>query len=66
MARERIVDMDEDAEISHIQFLAEFEEEVWPIYERHGYTKDTALLSYQLNLTQNVMIRVRDAVEDSF
>lgn len=62
--RDDIIDVTEEAEISHHQFLAEFDRDVWPIYERHGYTKDAALLAWQLNNIQNTLIRVRDAVED--
>ena len=64
MPRDAIIDMDEETEVSHIEFLSEFEDEVWPIYQRRGLTKDTALLAWQLNNIQNTLLRIRDAVEE--
>jgi hypothetical protein len=54
-AREFIT-MSETNEASHRNFLAEFEEKAWPIYQRYGYSRDTALLMWNLD-------SIRESVE---
>lgn len=45
---EEFIPMAETDEASYRNYLCEFEEKVWPIFERYGYTKDTALLMWTL------------------
>lgn len=42
---------DDDEEAANLATaLDRFEEKFWPLYERRGYSRDTALLSYSLGL----------------
>lgn len=50
---EDIIELNETVEINHRQYLLEFDEKVWPIFEQRGYSKDTALLFWLLNRMEN-------------
>lgn len=54
---DELITMSERTEALHRNYLAEFEEKVWPIYQRWGYTKDTAMLAWML-------MRVTDRQDD--
>jgi hypothetical protein len=45
-------DLDESVP-SWDKWLVEFEADVMPMFLKHGYTRDTALLAYQLNAMYN-------------
>jgi len=38
-----------DAVPSWAPYLQEFDTHAWPLFERHGYSKDAALLAWHLN-----------------
>jgi len=47
------IELDEESEISWTVFLTDFEEQVWPIFQKRGYSKDTALMIWKLNIMEN-------------
>jgi len=47
------IELDEESEISWTVFLRDFEEQVWPMFKKMGYTKDTALMIWKLNIMEN-------------
>lgn len=47
------IELDEATEISWTVFLRDFEEQVWPIFEKRGYSRDTALMIWKLNIMEN-------------
>lgn len=47
--RNELIDMDEEFEASLITFLAEFEEKVWPAFQRRGYTRGEAMIIWELS-----------------
>lgn len=53
---------DEDVEVSWIEVLAEFDDKVWPVFERRGYTKDTALLLWSIIQLKKVVNDIASAV----
>lgn len=65
---EPIIDHSEDVEINWRQYLAEFDEMVWPMFKRYGFTKDTAFLAWMLNRVrlevENLPDQLRDDEED--
>ena len=40
---EELIPLAEATEIAHRNFLAEFEEKVWPIFQHYGYSKEAAV-----------------------
>lgn len=46
--REAAIDLSEKYEEAWIVYLTEFDEKIWPIFKRHGYTKDAALLMWRM------------------
>lgn len=46
---DEVLQITEKAEIHWTKALNEFEESIWPIFERKGYSKDTALTVWWLN-----------------
>jgi len=55
--------LEEWTEVTWINFLTEFEEQVWPIFKRRGYKKDTALMVWKLNIMENTMDNVLATLE---
>jgi hypothetical protein len=46
--RKEVIDLSERYEESWIQWLNEFDQKVWPMFKRHGYTKDAAVIMWRL------------------
>lgn len=42
------IDIGEDSEIFTMEYLSEFMEKIWPMYEHHGFTRDTALIAWSM------------------
>lgn len=57
------IDVTEENEISWINSLSDFDEKVWPLFEKHGYTKDAAHLMWFLNRVVNKLDEVVDVLE---
>jgi len=49
MARDRDLNFSEVCEISWIQYLDAFNEQVWPVFKERGFSKDMALQVWMLN-----------------
>ena len=60
---EPMIDIPEVDEIEHINYLSDFREKVWPIYNKEGMTFGEALIVWRLNCLNNTMRDVRDAIE---
>jgi len=60
--REHYIEWSEDTEVSWIEVLAEFDEKVWPVFERAGYTKDTALILWSIVQLKQAVNDIADAV----
>jgi hypothetical protein len=54
---EEQIPLDESCEQDWIRYLTEFEERVWPMFKRRGYTKDAALITWKIH---QVLINVGD------
>ena len=51
----------EQEEVMWQSFLRDFETEVWPIFRKKGYSKDTALLFFMQHQT---MLRISDLQDE--
>jgi hypothetical protein len=56
------LEVDEHVEITWINYLGDFEKEVWPTFQRMGYTKDTALIVWLINKVNNNIDNVIEAI----
>lgn len=43
-------------------FLTKFERDVWPTMKHHGFSRDTALIVFELNRVQSLLMAVREAL----
>lgn len=48
-APDEVLAITEKAEVHWTRALNEFDESIWPVFQRMGYTKDTALIVFWLN-----------------
>lgn len=55
--RGEYLDWCEDTEVSWIEMLSEFNEKIRPVFERAGYSGDTALIMYSI-------VQLKAAVND--
>src|SRR5690606_10469140 len=46
-------------------WLARFEQHTYPVFERHGYSRDTALLVFMSNLLYSGICDIRDNTRDA-
>ena len=53
--KEEIIGLTEKTEERYHDFLREFENDVWPIFKKFGYTRDTSLLFFKLNNIENAV-----------
>jgi len=60
--REHYIEWSEDTEVSWIEMLVEFEEKVLPVFERAGYSKDTALILWSIVQLKQSVNDIADAV----
>ena len=60
--REHYIEWSEDTEVSWIEMLVEFEEKVLPVFERAGYSKDTALILWSIIQVKSTLNEIADAV----
>jgi hypothetical protein len=63
------IPMAEATEIAHRNYLSEFNEKVWPIYQRYGFSRDAALLSWNLDKMRERLEGIEQLLtepEDSF
>ena len=64
---EELIPLEEATEIAHRNFLAEFEEKVWPIFTHYGYSKEAALNHWMQCKVLERLDQVIDAVQgDSY
>lgn len=61
--REEYIEFTEVVEVSHRDYLSEFDEKVWPVLKERGYTKDTALLYWMLNRIDVAVQAMRESLE---
>ena len=54
------LEVDEETEIGWRQYLDDFHTEVWPIFQRYGYSRDAALLAWMMNRLHNVVTDLVD------
>lgn len=58
-----IIDLDEGDEVEHINYLSEFREKVWPIYQKEGMSFGDALIIWKLNTINNALYDLEEAVK---
>ena len=44
-------------------FLTKFERDVWPTMKEHGFSRDTALVVFELNRVQSLLVTVQQTIE---
>lgn len=55
---------DEIVEVSWINELSEFKENVWPAFERAGFTIGEAYQTYTVNMLKNSVIDLIDEIRE--
>lgn len=60
---DEIITFTEECEHNHARYLAEFFEKVWPVLERQGISRDTALLYWSLTKCENMLEQIAEAME---
>jgi hypothetical protein len=50
--RPELISWAEQTEQHYMQFLREFDEKVWPLFQRRGYSKDAALMVWSMRQLQ--------------
>ena len=43
-------------------YLSKFERDVWPTMKSHGFSRDTALIVFELNRVQMLLVDVKEAL----
>lgn len=61
---EEIIELTEANQYDWRQFLDEFEEQVWPLFCKHGFTKGEALLIFELNKMNNELTKLNENLTD--
>lgn len=68
--REEFITWSEDCEISHRQFLAEFNEKVWPALKEYGFSRDALLTYWTLNSVnvsiETLITEVRNRIPEGY
>jgi hypothetical protein len=54
----------EQTEIELGNFLREFDATGWPVFQRHGYTKDTAVLYWRLSQALGELAEIESLLRD--
>lgn len=52
---DEMIDFDEACEIQHINYLIEFKDKVWPIYQAQGFTLGEAFFAWKFNVLKNTV-----------
>ena len=55
---------DEETEISWIEHLKEFNDEIYPVFERQGFSRDTALQAWMMNRLFNLISDMLETDDD--
>lgn len=50
-----LIGLTEQDEKDWREWLAEFERTVWPIFQRYGYSRDAALMTFAINRNRNAL-----------
>lgn len=58
------LNFDEEAEVSWTIYLKDFDEQVWPILQAKGYSKDAALQVWLLNKLFNLVGDLIDVIRE--
>jgi hypothetical protein len=61
---EEVVEFTEDVEVSHREYLAEFKEKVWPVFEPYGFTFPEAYNYWALNKLHNAVDKLCSVLDD--
>lgn len=61
---EELIPLEEATEIAHRNFLSEFNEKAWPIFEHYGYSKEAGLNHWMQCKTLERLDLVIDAVQE--
>ena len=56
--------MNEEGEIKWMAVLTAFNLDVWPMFQRQGYTKAEAFMIWQLNVIKNAIYSVQNILLD--
>lgn len=57
------VNWSEANEVFWTGFLKQFDEEIWPMYKKHGYSKDTALMHFSTNEVSSRLSHLEELLE---
>lgn len=58
------VGFDEKTERSWRVYLRHFKEEVYPVFQEHGFTLGEALMNWEINRMKNALNRLVDILEE--
>jgi hypothetical protein len=61
---EELIDMGEDVEINHRNYLTEWDEKVWPIFKNRGISKEGALTYWMLNKAISELAAITRTLEE--
>lgn len=56
--------MNEESEIKWMAVLAAFNKDIWPMFQRQGYTRAEAFMIWQLNAIKNAIYSVQETLLD--
>ncbi len=59
-----MIQVDESDEIALRNYLSEFNEKVWPIYQRYGFPKHAALIDHSLDQMRGRLERIVTLLEE--
>lgn len=54
---------EEATEVNWIEYLSEFKEEIYPIFEKHGISFADAIIIWKLNTVRNSIDKVEELLE---
>lgn len=60
---DEMITMHERTEIFWRNHNAEFDEKVWPIFQRHGYSKDAALTCWLIGKIHDRLDHIEDMIQ---
>lgn len=61
---QELIPFAERTEIMHRNYLAEFREKVWPMYQRYGFSLDAAMTIWMLNKLMNNIEELIDLMRE--
>lgn len=64
LSDEDVTNWSEANEVYYTKFLDQFEREVYPMFRRFGYTRDTALNMMMQIETNSILNRISEQLED--